>query len=474
MKAIPMAYWAINMNDFIAMRMRKKNRSLNVLFVIGVLLAMIACDEEYQPIFNERSDERVQKALNDYTELLNSATHGWKAMLYTQAGAGYFYYLDFQENGDVSMLSDFNETTAAVPMDGTWVLKGLQKPTLTFDTYSYIHLPADPDGNVNGGVSGEGLLSDFEFTFVKVSGDSIIMKGLKHDTQLFLLKATEEETSQILDDRIMNVLQNSTAYLAGNSGLKLRLPDNTIVPLAIDVNTKLFAAQYLSDDESKIETFISPFTFSLEGIVLKSSALIRGNAFRELFWDEDKGVYVAQLSTPVDLVNETGPYFFHPSIPLYSVIGRSYKSVSMPASPRENRLPGQSDAFIEAYDEAAEGMLIGPYMLTLQDMSYVFDPVGKLMYYDVIIAQTRNGVTSRYLAEFVYSYETDASGAVTFTAIGSNDNAQLISFDLRTILQHFDKDTFTLEYIAGGFELIGGFYSQKSPEFSFSGYLVNK
>ena len=106
-------------------------------------------------------------------------------------------------------------------------------------------------------------------------------------------------------------------------------------------------------------------------------------------------------------------------------------------------------------------------------MSYVFDPVNKLMYYDVIIAQERNGVTNRYLAEFVYSYETDPTGVVTFTAVGSNENAQLISFDLRMILQHFDKDTFTMEYIAGGFELIGGFYSQKSPEFSFSGYLLN-
>jgi hypothetical protein len=28
-----------------------------------------------------------------------------------------------------------------------------------------------------------------------------------------------------------------------------------------------------------------------------------------------------------------------------------------------------------------------------------------------------------------------------------------------------------VEYIAGGFELIGGFYSQDDPDYSFSGYL---
>jgi hypothetical protein len=156
------------------------------------------------------------------------------------------------------------------------------------------------------------------------------------------------------------------------------------------------------------------------------------------------------------------------------VIGRAYKRAFMPENPGENRLPGQSDAFIEAYNEAAGSLLIGPYALTLQDMSYVFDPVNKLMYYDVVIAQTRNGVTSRFLAEFVYGYEVNDTGDVKFTAIGSNDNAQVISFDLRVILQHFDKDTFKLEYIAGGFQLIGGFYSQKSPEYSFSGYLLNQ
>jgi hypothetical protein len=469
-----MEYWVTNMKLFIAMRMKKNNQLRSILFAIGVVIVMAACDNEYEPIFNETTDERVQQALTEYNTLLRSAPHGWKAMLYTKAGGGYFYYFDFNENGIVNMVSDFNETSAAQPMDGTWVLKALQKPTLTFDTYSYIHLPADPDGSVNGGTSGEGLLSDFEFTFVKVSGDSIIMKGLKHSTELYLLKATEEETSRILEDGIEDVLQSTTVYLEDNTGLKLLLPNNTTVPLAIDVDSKLLAAQYLSSDESKIETFISPFTFSLDGIVLKSPVTIGAYSFRELFWDEDKGLYTVQLSNPVDLVNDTEPYFFHPATPLHSVIGRAYKRAFMPENPGENRLPGQSDAFIEAYNEAAGSLLIGPYALTLQDMSYVFDPVNKLMYYDVVIAQTRNGVTSRFLAEFVYGYEVNDTGDVKFTAIGSNDNAQVISFDLRVILQHFDKDTFKLEYIAGGFQLIGGFYSQKSPEYSFSGYLLNQ
>ena len=136
-------------------------------------------------------------------------------------------------------------------------------------------------------------------------------------------------------------------------------------------------------------------------------------------------------------------------------------------------LPGQSDDFVQAYNEAAEGMLMGPYQLTLQEMSFGFDAIDKLMYYDVIISQTRDGVTSRYLAQFVFSYTIDETGSVKFTGIGANDNAQVITFDLRVILQHFEDDTFRLEYIAGGFDLISGFYSEQDPAYSFSGYLGN-
>jgi hypothetical protein len=449
-------------------------QSRNILIAAGAVLVLAACDNDYEPIFNEPTDERVEQALNEYSTLINSAPYGWKAALYTEAGGGYFYYLDFQEDGNVTMVSDFNTTTAANTMSGTWVLKALQKPTLTFDTYSYIHMPADPDGNVNGGNPGEGLLSDFEFTFVRTSGDSIVMKGLKHKTELYLLKATEEETSSILGDDILHILQNTNNYIADNRGLKLQLPGNTVVPVAIDVARKLLAAQYLSADGTKIETFISPFTFSLDGIVLKTAASINGNTFRELYWNDDKGVYIAQLAAPVELVNDIEPFLFHPSVPLHRVIGQQYKRIYVPEKPEENRLPGQSDSFVEAYNEAAEGLIIGPYQLTLQEMGFTFDAANKLMYYDVIIAQTRDGATNRHLAQFVYSYTVDETGLVKFTAIGGNSNAQVIAFDLRVILQHFEDDAFKMEYIAGGFELISGFYSQKDAAYSFSGYLGNE
>jgi hypothetical protein len=57
------------------------------------------------------------------------------------------------------------------------------------------------------------------------------------------------------------------------------------------------------------------------------------------------------------------------------------------------------------------------------------------------------------------------------TPVSANQNGQDISFQLRLFLQRLEKDQFNLRYHAGGFQLIGGFYSQQNPEFSFGGYL---
>ena len=142
--------------------MKNMKNTLLINVLIAACMVLAGCDDNYETIFPETPDDRVKKSLEEYNTLLMSAPYGWKASLYTGTGAGYFYYLDFNENGSVTMLSDFNQSAAGEPMTSEWVVKALQRPTLSFTSYSYIHLPADPDGNINNGIPGSGLLSDFE------------------------------------------------------------------------------------------------------------------------------------------------------------------------------------------------------------------------------------------------------------------------------------------------------------------------
>lgn len=446
-------------------------QALRFVFFICIT-TLLSCDNDYETIFPESPDERVQQALNEYNSLLLDAPNGWKGMLYTGSGAGYFYYFKFDSDGKVNMVSDFNEQTASESMTGSWMLKALQKPTLTFDTYSYIHLPADPDGDVNGGGSGQGLISDFEFTFSETNGDSIFMKGLKHNTEFVLVRATVEESESILNQQILTILQNTKQYTAHNRGLRLLLPDNTVLPVAIDVSHKLFGAQHLSADGSAIETFISAFTFSIEGMQLRDTLTIGGYDIRALKWDASNAVYTIKLDNEMPLTNSAEPLIFTPSTPLHAVIGTEYKSIHIPANPEVNRLPGHSESFVEAYNTAAEELINSAFKITLHEINLVFNRLDKQVYFDVVISQTpEGGATSYFLAEYIFDYTIGDTGILDLTPVSANQNGQAISFELRLFLQRLENDMFTMQYHAGGFELIGGFYSQQNPDFSFGGYL---
>jgi hypothetical protein len=298
------------------------------------------------------------------------------------------------------------------------------------------------------------------------------MKGLKHNTELILVRSTSEESQRILNQEILVILESTQQYTAENKGLQLLLPDGLVLPLAIDVSRKLIAAQYLSPDGRTIQTFTTPFTFSLEGIELKNTLTIGGFDIRKLTWDAENNAYTVQLDDQTPLINSTEPLFFTPSVPLHNVMGTEYKTVFIPASQETNRLPGQSDEFVQAYNTAADELLNGIYRANLHDFNLIFDRLEKQMYFDVILSQTSEaGITSYFTAEYVFDYTIDDTGTLDLTPVGANETGQLVSFELRVFLDHLENDLFSLHYIAGGFELIGGFYSDDNPGFTFGGYL---
>jgi hypothetical protein len=445
---------------------------LYFIFLLSIV-TLLSCNHDYEPVFDENSDSRIAADLNEYSALLQSVPYGWKAALYTGEGAGYFYYFDFNENGKVVMLSDFNETTATEVASGTWRLKALQRTTLTFDTYSYIHLPADPDGNVNGGNNGQGLLSDFEFTFTEVSDDTLKLKGLRYNTELVLVKATETETQHFLDSEIASMLSLTKEYVEINKGLQLQLPGERIASVAIDVTKKIFAVQYVADSKDSIQTFISPFSFTLDGIALKSPLVVGNFRANRLDWNADNQMYTISLDRQTELKNSIEALVLRPTNPLVNKIGDKYKTVLIPENPSVNTVAGQSGDFIEAYNEAAYSLLEGPLKLTLHEMAFTVDKVNKQIYYDVYISRTADdNVTRRYLAQYIYDYTVNADGSIDLTPNLTNENGSTIALDMRKILQRLDDDSFKLEYIAGGFQLIAGFYSQQQPDFTFAGYLT--
>lgn len=435
-----------------------------IIVSVVVIAGLLSCEQNYDPVFSESPDERVEQALDDYQHLLLEAPFGWKANLHTGAGVSYLYYFDFNENGKVTMLADFNETTASEPASGDWVLKALQQSTLSFNTYSYIHLPADPDGNINGGANGEGLISDFEFKFSKTQEDTLELTGIQRGITMTMVPATEQEMEILMRGEIKNMLH----YVSSNPSTYLTLPNANQVTLAFGVDGKMVYALFLSEDGKNIQRRVSPFSFTTHGIWLQSPMEIQGYTFQELKWDSEEGIYTTSVgSTAVQIFPIEDIYFFKPEEPLAAAMGTTYTTIQIPAGSGTHPLPGQSKEFIDVYNRTAANLLNSEFRLTLQEINMKFDTTSNSVIYDMIVLQN----STLFLCRYIYAYTIDEEGLVSLIFDVADQNGWFIYESVSDLLIYFENNTFTLQYIGGDIDLIGGMFCQENPDFYFSGYL---
>jgi hypothetical protein len=175
-----------------------------IIYLI-ILTTAIACHKDKSP-FSKGVDERINEQLTNYQSVLTSAADGWTATLITRLGNTYSFYFRFNESNRVFMYSDFDTTTASVLKESSYRLKSLQQPCLLFDTYSYVHMLADPDASVNGGYYGGGLLSDFEFSIDTLTTDSIMLTGRFNGSTAVFRKASAQDRAAWENKQVRNNL----------------------------------------------------------------------------------------------------------------------------------------------------------------------------------------------------------------------------------------------------------------------------
>jgi hypothetical protein len=163
--------------------------------ILLVIAAFTGCKKDDQSLFNKSPDDRLNEAIAAYQAKLTDAPDGWKGFVYPKSGGVYSFYFKFDNANRVKMLSSFDSASAVNLKESSYRLKALQQPSLLFDTYSYLHVLADPNPNVNGGALGAGLQSDFEFYFDSSSADTINLVGRFNGSKATLIKATPEEAA---------------------------------------------------------------------------------------------------------------------------------------------------------------------------------------------------------------------------------------------------------------------------------------
>jgi hypothetical protein len=175
----------------------------NILLYSCVILFAIACNKDKSP-FDKDPDDRINEQLKSYQSTMVGSPNGWTATLVTRLGNIYSFYFRFNDSNRVFMYCDFDSTTAGVQKESSYRLKSLQQPALIFDTYSYIHLLADPDAGVNGGYYGGGLLSDFEFSIDTLTTDSIKLTGRFNGSTAILRKASAQDRAAWESKQVRN------------------------------------------------------------------------------------------------------------------------------------------------------------------------------------------------------------------------------------------------------------------------------
>jgi uncharacterized protein DUF4302 len=238
----------------------------SLIYIVAVSIGLFGCNK-HEDAFDKSPDERVNEALATYQKALTASQYGWKGLIYPAGleGGVVAFYFKFDEANRVEMFSDFDSASAVTPMTASYRLKALQQPALIFDTYSYVHVLADPDAAVNGGGYGAGLISDFEFAIDGIAGDSIKLTGRFNKSKAVLVKASQAEMQNYYDKKYTNRLfKNISKYI---TYFKRLVVGGSQYEINVNQTTRTITFTWV-DDNGNIQTFTTGYYYTPDGIAL--------------------------------------------------------------------------------------------------------------------------------------------------------------------------------------------------------------
>jgi hypothetical protein len=432
-----------------------------LLYIIISMALFTSCRKAIDPAPGERPEERTAAALKKYDDALTGSQYGWKAYLYPQGGGGFSFYMKFTPNNRVTMFADITDESTQKSMESSYRLKSVLAPSLLFDTYTYMHILADPSPEVFGGTAGWGLYSDFEFSIDTIAGDSIKLRGNLLDSKLILVKAKQAEADAYNAKGLNTLVNDVLDYTDANRNLFVKLGDDTQVQASVNASTKVFSLSWVVNDQVSLSS--SAFAFTLTGIILQQPVIYKGKKIYELTWDAG----AKQLYAIVDgakVVVQVSPT---PIVPLHLSMGISYSTITVPNA---TTYPGWSNDFVTRHSAAAAAMLAGPYGLRLDRMRFVFNTLSNSMNITADVYQGSN----LFLANFPYDFTKTKDGVYKFTAGDLSGNAGLIKANMAPLTtQRLNSDTFTLNYFINPNTgaTLGQFTSAEHPDFTFTGAL---
>lgn len=359
------------------------------------------------------------------------------------------------------MFSDITLEAAGNGIESTYRLKAVQRPSLLFDTYSYLHVLADPSPNVYNGVTGTGYSIDFEYSIDNVSADTIKLTGIAFNTRMVLVKATQTEAEGYSRGDYESILAAINDYTIHNPWLYLQFRDGNRLQVALNNFFKTFTLSYI-DDADQVQLLSSPYYYTLNGIYLEQPFTYKGNTFHELFWDVDRHVFYVTVDGQRVKVQVS------PSavVPMHRLLGIEFDAIIVPPQ----QLPGWSPLFTTLYQELAQTILTGSFRLTLYYTEFDFDVPQRIMNVNMYVIQNNQ----LFLAQYPFTYTKTSSGVFNFTQQPFEGNAAAIAGATQTLLGYINNDRFTTDFFIDqqdGNGRLGQLKSVEHPDFFFTGFL---
>lgn len=171
-----------------------------LIYAMSLLLAgpaFTSCKNEEDDIFEASPADRLNQAVEDYTNILCAAPNGWVMQYFTnEREPGYIYLMDFDKNTSVKIAAN-NKWIGNAYKEETSMFEIITDngPVLTFNTFNDIfHIFSDPDDVPDTEIDNEqgyGHKGDYEFIVMEAKSDYIRLKGKKY-SKIIEMRPLEE------------------------------------------------------------------------------------------------------------------------------------------------------------------------------------------------------------------------------------------------------------------------------------------
>ncbi|WP_052496076.1 DUF4302 domain-containing protein [Pedobacter lusitanus] len=283
-------------------------RYLIYIPVLLLISGLAGCSKkDNESLFGDTPEQRATAELQKNKSLLIAAPYGWKAVIFPGLLRGRGFFFKFDEKNQVQSYADPSLQIISPDLGGPGVsgyqMKALQRSSLIFDTYSPLHILSDP----SNGTKGVGYKSDFEFSVLSASPDTIKLDGNFNHTPMTLIKATEAEYAAYQNKGFDAVKAALVNYAIATKGKKITLAiDATHNPECKIVtdqdNDRTFTLSF-PDGQGVMQTQTTKWGPTVNSIFFQNAIVYNNMIINEVFYDSVKlSLYIQWQGKRYDLV----------------------------------------------------------------------------------------------------------------------------------------------------------------------------